>query len=338
MAGLSPDERRGAALLFGEELAAGRVTPADLARPEVRDAVRDRRVPPWPLRRLEQRRYEQRRRGYRDDTREAFGAARRAVLGDAADGPPRVLVRVDEFPNFDALDVPAHGLDAYWRFHETMRAAGVPYLVAVQPALAHAPLDCSATGGRPLDDAELAMLGRLRDDDVAFALHGHDHRTRTTHMPGNSELEGLSAADLGALLDRGLAFLSAHDVRPRVLVPPYNTFAAKQWPVLAERFAVVTGGPESVPRVGYRRTPLFWAGTVYQPCYVPLYGTAAELLGPARELAASRVAVWTSVTLHWAWELGDDFATLRELLAVLAPLARPWSAFLAAVDAAGAHG
>ncbi|UUY05599.1 DUF2334 domain-containing protein [Svornostia abyssi] len=335
---MTADERRGAALLFGEELARGAVTLADLEQPAVRDAVRAPRVPPWPVRRLERRRYEQRRPGYRDDSREAFHAARRAVLGPAADGPPRVLVRVDEYPNFDTLDTPAHGIAHYWRFHETMRDSGVPYLVAVQPALARNPLDCTGTEGRPLDADELAMLGRLRDDGVAFALHGHDHRTRTTHMPNNTELEGRSAADLGDLLDRGLAFLAAHDVRPRVLVPPYNTFGARQWPVLAQRFAVVTGGPESVQRVGYRRSPLFWDGTVFQPCYAPLYGTAAELLTPARALATSSAAVWTCITLHWAWELADDFAALRDLLTVLAPVARPWDDFLAAVDTAGAHG
>ncbi len=157
-------------------------------------------------------------------------------------------------------------------------------------------------------------------------------------MPSNTELEGRSHTDLAALLDSGLAFLAEHGVHPRVLVPPYNTFGARQWPVLAERFAVITGGPESVQRVGYRRTPLFWDGTVYQPCYAPFYGPAAELIGPARELAASSAGVWACLTLHWAWELDDDFAALRALLDVVAPVARPWAEFLAAVDAAAAHG
>ncbi len=334
---MTADERRSAALLFGDALADGRVTPAELDHPVVREVVRAPRVPAWPMRRLQRRRYEQGRPGYRDDSLEAFHAARRAVLGPEADGAPRVLVRVDEYPNFDTLDRPDHGIEHYWRFHETMRDAGVPYLVAVQPALAHQPLDCTRTGGRPLDVDELAMLRRLDDDGVAFALHGHDHRTRTTHMPNNTELEGRSDADLAALLDRGLAFLAEQGVHPRVLVPPYNTFGAAQWPVLAERFAVVTGGPESVQRVGYRRSPLFWRGTVYQPCYAPLYGTAADLLDPARALGASSAAVWTCVTLHWAWELDDDFSALRALLAVLAPLVRPWVDFLAAIDAAVAH-
>lgn len=329
------DERASAALLFSDELAEGDITPAELARPEVRAAVRSRRVWPAPRRWIERKRYERGGRGYTDDSLAAFDAARRAVLGDAAAGTPRVLVRVDEFPNYDSLDVPEHGIDAYWRFHETMRNGGVPYLVAVQPALAHAPLDHRATGGRPLDPAELEMLGRLRADGVVFALHGYDHRTRTDHMPDNTELQGRSDEDLGALLDRGLAFLAEHDVRPQVLVPPFNTFTAAQWHVLARRFAVVTGGPESVGRMGYHRTPLFRDGTVYAPCYQPFYGHARTVLDAVRAPIAAQQDVWMTVTLHWEWELEDDFAALRDLLTVLAPVTRPWGDFLNAVEAAG---
>lgn len=331
---ISADDRASAALLFSDELAAGTVTPADLARPEVREAVRRRRVWPAPRRWVERKRYERGGRSYTDDSLAVLDAARRAVLGAGAAGPPRLLVRVDEFPNYDSLDVPEHGIDAYWRFHETMRAAGVPYLVAVQPALAHAPLDPAATGGRPLDGAELQMLDRLRDDGVAFALHGYDHRTRTTHMPDNTELEHRDDADLAALLDRGLAFLAAHDVRPRVFVPPFNTFSARSWPVLAQRFAVVTGGPETAGRMGYHRTPLFRDGTVYAPCYFPYYGTADAVRDAVRAPMNARQAVWMTVTLHWEWELSDDFAALRRLLPVLAQVARPWDDFLAAVERA----
>lgn len=330
------DERASAALLFSDELATGTLSADDLDRPEVRRAVRSRRVWTAPHRFVERKRYERGGRGYTDDSLAALGAARRAVLGDAAAGPPRLLVRVDEYPNYDSLDVPEHGIDAYWGFHETMRAAGVPYLVAVQPALARAPLDFRATGGRPLDDAELEMLARLRADGVAFALHGYDHRTRTDHMPDNTELQGRSDEELGALLDRGLGFLAGHDVRPRVLVPPFNTFTARQWPVLARRFSVVTGGPESVSRMGYHRTPLFRDGTVYAPCYQPLYGHAKTLLDAIDAPLTSGDGVWMTITLHWEWELADDFAALRRLLDLIAPAARTWADFLDAVERARA--
>lgn len=328
------DERASAALLFSDELEAGTVDPGALAHPEVLRAVRSHRVWSWPRRFVERKRYERGGRGYADDSLPALRAARRVVLGDAAAGPARLLVRVDEFPNYDSLDVPAHGIDAYWRFHEVMRDAGVPYLVAVQPALAHQPLNPDATGGRPLDAAELAMLSRLRADGVAFAQHGYDHRTRTHHMPDNTELQGRSDEELGALLDRGIAFLAEHDVRPQVLVPPFNTFTARQWPVLAQRYAVVTGGPESVSRMGYHRTPLFRDGTVYAPCYQPLYGHARTILDVIEEPLARGDGVWMTITLHWEWELEDDFAALRTLLARIAPAVRPWADFLDAVERA----
>lgn len=328
------DERASAALLFSDELEAGTVDPGALAHPEVVRAVRSRRVWSAPRRLVERKRYERGGRGYTDDSLAALRAARRAVLGDAAAGPARLLVRVDEFPNYDSLDVPAHGIDAYWRFHGVMRDAGVPYLVAVQPALAREPLNPDATGGRPLDAAELDMLARLRADGVAFAQHGYDHRTRTHHMPDNTELQGRSDAELGALLDRGLAFLAEHDVRPRVLVPPFNTFTARQWPVLAQRYAVVTGGPESVSRMGYHRTPLFRDGTVYAPCYQPLYGHARTISDVIEEPLTGGDGVWMTITLHWEWELEDDFAALRALLERIAPAARTWADFLDAVERA----
>ena len=40
-------------------------------------------------------------------------------------------------------------------------------------------------------------------------------------------------------------------------------------------------------------------------------------------------ALWAPITLHWGWELDDDFAGLVRLCDRLAGLANDWSRFLA---------
>src|SRR4051812_37917130 len=190
------DGQRSARLLFADELLAGRVDDDALDRPEVTAAVAARPVPPAPVRkpqRLAMKRdvhyFERRNIGPLD-------AARRAVLGDDAAGPPRFLVRVDEFPLAGAFDTSSHGIEDLERFHAIMSEAEVPYLMAVSAGVARDYLDPAAAGTRPLTDAELDALGRLRADGVAFGQHGFDHRTRDARPRHRSELVGLDEEGL----------------------------------------------------------------------------------------------------------------------------------------------
>lgn len=335
---MSPVQRRNAALLFAPELASGAIEPADLDRPEVDDAVLARPVP-WPGRRVLDD-LKRRRGGAAHSSVAAVEAARAAVLGPRAPGPPRVLIRVDEFPHYDVLaDPECYGTAAFRRFHDRMAGAGVPYLIAALPALAADPLDPRAEGGRPLVDSERETLRELAaEGSTAFALHGYDHRTRHKSPRLRSELTGLGAEDLRALLDRGLAVLAELGISPRVFVPPYNTFAAGQYEALAERFDVVCGGPETVLRMGLH-PPGQWRGdAVYLPSYEPLYGRAVSVRKAVERLAERSSPLWAPVTLHWEWESQDDYRALDALLETVAPYARPWSDLLSEVDASRESG
>ena len=53
-------------------------------------------------------------------------------------------------------------------------------------------------------------------------------------------------------------------------------------------------------------------------------------------MAGLEAALWAPITLHWGWELRDDFATLRTLCGALAGRVADWTAFLAAVAASRA--
>jgi len=262
--------------------------------------------------------------------------ARREVLGRAAEAPPRFLVRVDEFPYYSSFDKPGD-LDMSRRFHEVMANAGLSHLMSVLPQLTHAPLSVDSSGGRPLGDGEIELLEQMRQDGVTFAQHGTTHRTRFASPRRRSELCGLSSSDADALLERGRQYLLAAGVgETRVFVPPFNRFDASQYSLLADRFRVICGGPESVALLGFHGGPLWRDGAVYLPCYAPLYADAKTILPTAERLIDLAPGTWIPIVLHTSWEQGDDFSALARLADRIAPFAASWEELLAEVDRSAA--
>jgi hypothetical protein len=327
------DAARTARLLFAAELAGGTLRARDLDRPEVLRAVAGRPVPRAPVRALQRLRQRQ-RPGAADVARDGVAdamAARRAVLGEAAEGPPRLLIRVDEFPHYRAWDHPArYGTDAFRRFHAILATAGVPYLLAVPPRVSRQPLDPRGAASRPMGDDERDVLAAVQGDGVIAALHGLDHRTRHASPRRRSELSGLAPGALEARLAAAERELGA---RPRVFVPPFNRFDAAQWSVLERRYDVVGGGPESVARLGRHDGPAWRGDAVWLPSYPPLYGRAEEVLPAVRRLASIGAALWVAVVLHWGWEADAGWEALSRFAREAAAWAAPWDGFLAAVDA-----
>jgi hypothetical protein len=274
---------------------------------------------------------------YNRSVAEPLDRARRAVLGLEAAQAPRFLVRVDEFPHYLAWDDPRRfGSERYRRFHAIMAGAGVPYMVAVLPRVSRAPLDPLGLQWRPLEDQERKLLTELSSEGVAFGLHGRDHRTRFVSPRRHSELCGLTLEATEALLDDAFAELAALEISPEIFVPPYNRFDARQYPLLARRFTVVCGGPESIGLLGFQRTPLWRGESVYMPSYFPLYGHAREVLPVARRLIDRRSGLWAPIVLHWGWEADSDWVELERLVDTIAPYAARWEDFLAAVRASDA--
>jgi hypothetical protein len=266
-----------------------------------------------------------------------FMAARRAALGDRAGGAPRVLLRVDEFPHARAFDSSGpFGTDNFKRFHAVLAQAGIPYLLAISPRVSREYLDPGVDESRPLDDPEIETLRALADEGVAFGLHGLDHRTRHASLRRHSELCGLDDEALAIRIEAARRTFEELGIGTSVFVPPFNRFDASQYAVLAERFEVVCGGPESVRLVGFSQTPVRWGDSVYLPSYPPLYGRSAQVAAEVERLAELEAALWAPATLHWGWELDDDFASLRRLCRVLSDTAASWSQFLAAVESSRA--
>ncbi len=294
----------------------------------VRAALRPRPVPSAPVRFAQRVQRKLGRLEYEQAVAAPLMAARREALGTAAAGPPRFLVRMDEFPHYMAWDQPErYGTSAYVRFHELMREAGVPYLVAVLPRVSAASLDPAGTRWRALEDDERALLARMPSEGVSYGLHGLDHRTRHDSPRRHSELCGLSiAGDRGAARDARSSELEPSGIRPRVFVPPYNRFDARQYPLLAREFDVVCGGPETVGLLGFQRTPVWRGDAVYLPSYHPLYGHAGEVLEGASRLIEAQAALWApdrpALGLGGRRGLLRATATPRRDRAVRGPLGR----------------
>jgi peptidoglycan/xylan/chitin deacetylase (PgdA/CDA1 family) len=332
-AGRDDDAARTARLIFDAELSRGTIAAEHLRTATVLDALRPAAVPPSPVRVVQAA--VKNRDGFSasDRSSRAPAAVRKMVLGAAAEAPPRFLVRVDEFPHYLAWDRPDRfGSDAFRRFHGIMRDAGVPYLLAALPRLSRRPLDPTAGDWRSLTSDERAVLRRLPSEEVTIALHGRDHRTRFASPRRHSELCGLDEQRTAALVDEGIVELKrATGQRARVFVAPYNRFDARQWPVLAGRFEIVGGGPESIRLIGIRSSPQWWAGAVYLPAYAPYYGTAAQVLPGVQHSIEAALGLWTPIVLHWGWEADAGWGDLERLAAALVPHAAHWDEFLAAV-------
>ncbi len=267
----------------------------------------------------------------------ALKLGRLAWPGDSAAGTgmPRPLVRVDEFPHANAFDSAGRfGTDAFRRFHAVLAEAGVAYLLAVPPRVSRDYLDPEQEEWRPLDAGETAVLEELREDErVTFALHGLDHRTRHASPRRHSELCGLSVAETEDRIDLARSILAELGVETPVFVPPFNRFDNRQYDLLAARFEVICGGPESIRLLGFRPMPVWHGGAVYLPSYAPLYGRAANVLPGIERMIEAEQALWAPITLHWGWELEDDFASLRRLCERLTDLASDWDRLLSAIAA-----
>jgi hypothetical protein len=274
------------------------------------------------------------RLGWEQNVVEPLLRFRRAALGAEAAGPPRVLVRVDEFPHARAYDPHGKfGTENFRRFHAVLAEAGIPYLLAITPNVSRDYLDPEVKERRHLDAGELETIDEVAADRVVFGLHGADHRTRHASPRRHSEFLGLDTNEAALRIDEARAVFDGLGHPTAVFVPPFNRFDSGHWRLLAKRFEVVCGGPESVRLLGWQPTPAWQNEAVYLPSYAPLYGTSAEAAAGVERLLELEAGIWAPMTLHWGWELEDDFASLRRLCRLLQGIAADWTDFLAAVAA-----
>jgi len=301
--------------------------------PELLEPFRGGGTPSSPRRLLQALAMKRGRIGWESHVVKPLMDARQAALGGGAAGAPRVLLRVDEFPHARAFDSAGRfGTDDFKRFHAVLAEADIPYMLAITPRVSRDYLDPGVEEWRPLKDAEVEQMRELATEGVVLGLHGLDHRTRHDSPRRHSELCGLSVAATKERIDAARRSFADLGLETPVFVAPFNRFDAAQYEVLAERFEIVCGGPESVRLLGFNTTPAWRGEAVYLPSYPPLYGHAAEVTVCVERLAALQAALWAPATLHWGWEMEDDLDSLRRLCRTLAGRTARWPEFLSAVE------
>lgn len=233
-----------------------------------------------------------------------WSVLRRAERADApVDGTPRFVLRVDDYPRWDV------GPDAFTRFHAILRDASIRYLLGAIPMPSVNPRAPERRGREWTGEERAALAEALPDVDVA--LHGFTHRAGDGPVP--AEIVGRERADLAHEIDEGLRRLAAMGHRADAYIPPFNAVDRAALAVLASRFAVVCGGPESVRWLGCVPGPCRVEGVWFVPSYPPAYGRAADVARFATAARRRRVPLLIPLTLHWAWEAGDDFDGVRRL-------------------------
>ena len=129
---------RTACLAFSKEIGTGVLTDRQLAaREDVMRVLRPRAVPPVPVRGWQRLAMKAGRLDFESGFLSALRRMR-AQTPEAANGAPRFLIRVDEYPDSRAFD---DGVERWRRlsraFHDTLAAEGVPYLMAIVPQFTH---------------------------------------------------------------------------------------------------------------------------------------------------------------------------------------------------------
>jgi hypothetical protein len=236
----------------------------------------------------------------------------------ASDVPPRVLIRVDDYPHWN---VPTA---RFWEFHTRMAERGIPYLLAATPFLSSAPLT-PASPPRPHRAEEWeALRAAVARREIEIALHGVTHRTRSSHLA--SEFDGLALDEAHAAIDEAWRCLVARGCPPVAFVPPFNRLPPTLWDALPRECRVLCLGPESLRDVPLLPSPVSLRERTVVLSLSPFYGRASEI---ARALRRGhwleRPGAIIPLTLHWTWELADDFAAVAELADLVRERVTRWT-------------
>jgi peptidoglycan/xylan/chitin deacetylase (PgdA/CDA1 family) len=234
------------------------------------------------------------------------------------EGQARCLLRLDDFPS------PYARSEDFLTLHQIAVEYRLPYLLAVTPF--------PEQPGRPrqLTDEELGILRRCAQQGAEYALHGFSHRSRYRNYA--SELLALPIDRLQRALDMATACFSAKGLKMTGFVAPFNSYDPYTLEVLAQRFPLLCGGPESVFAWGYRAGPSFFMQSVYVPSYRYVYDLDQHGLRRLDRMIAQADGLIIPITLHWANEAATGCKTFRALCSRLANRTIAWGQFLSLTE------
>lgn len=235
-------------------------------------------------------------------------------------GRPKFLIRVDDFPRWDISS------EKFKRFNEIFSKKRIPYLLGVTPFLSEEPLNPRCRKFRQLNDYDIEMINSLVSKGVEIALHGFSHKTIKENL--HSELLGVTQEEIRERISLSLNELKRFNSQISVFIPPFNTFDFHSIEILGKYFKIICGGPESIPFVGFRLSPSYLNGCLYIPSYEPMYEKANVICRYIHNLKELKEQIIIPITLHWAWEIKNDFEDVEKLLEEIKDYVIRWNSLL----------
>lgn len=231
-------------------------------------------------------------------------------------GRPRFLIRVDDFPSSRA------NLEKFKDFHHIFQKHGLPYLLGVTPLLSENPLDPANKELKKLTNKEIEFL---KEPLIELGLHGITHQTLSHQR--HSEFVDLSPEQKEKKLKQGIEEMESYGFSPQVLIPPFNSLSKEGYKIAKQHFKAITGGPETIRTLGFQVTPCYLMGSLYVPSYYYVYGRAERILNFLNSADISEEIV-IPITLHWAWEIKNDFKGVKKLCDFVKGKELSWNNFL----------
>lgn len=211
-------------------------------------------------------------------------------------GNIKYLIRVDDFPRSDFTQ------EDFMQFHRVMRSFDCPYLLGVTPFI--------PTG---VNKAELDFLRSSNSNNVELSLHGFTHE-KLGSKKYHGEINCYSSEEIEKLVIRSKLFFSNIGVEyPDSFIPPFNIIDKRTYSIMSNNFQFIMGGPVSLTTLGVYGFSEKLYSSLYIPSYFPFYGKTSKITKSLGKVYPQKDMVMV-VTLHWAWEIEDDFKSLRKFL------------------------
>jgi len=208
----------------------------------------------------------------------------------------RFLIRIDDFPRGDL------NFSDFMRFHKIMNDYDCPYLLGVTPFLS-----------KGVSKEELNFLRWHKFHNIDLSLHGFTHE-KIGDKKYQGEIDCYSLGELEILIEKAKNFFSENDIEfPDSFIPPFNIIKRDSYEVLSKHFSYMMGGPLSITTLGFYKFLDKINTSFYIPSYFPFYGRVKEIDKGMRHMSMERGIVMV-VTIHWAWEINNNFVDLKKFL------------------------
>jgi|APSaa5957512493_1039668.scaffolds.fasta_scaffold05058_3 hypothetical protein len=218
-------------------------------------------------------------------------------------GHIQYLLRIDDFPRWDL------SLDNYMLFDNILKKHKVSSILGVTPFLNYYLTKREYT----LSRNEILYLKSYIERGGTIALHGFTHGLKknkkiigTLNLYTEKELIETIHKTNDYFNKIGLSM-------PKIFIPPFNAVEPFVANILQKYFKILMGGPLTIDTLGPFGVGENVGEMLYLPSYFPFYGHCVELEKNIFKIKNERKVIMP-ITIHWAWEVGDNFNSLDRLL------------------------